>query len=599
VREYYWITDPKVKEAIATFSPMKREGPDGIKPIILQNIPEAAITRLTWIFSACITVQYISRSWCNAEMIFLPKPGKEDYSIPKSFRPISLLNFVFKAFEKLNLWFLEETHLAAKPIHSHQHGFRRGYSTESALIKVVNRLEKQCLNGKVALGLFLDVEGAFDNVKPDYVLRVMERRGMPQEFLGWYAHFLKSREIYIEIKGVNMVRIIVNGYPQGDVLSPVSWDITAEEWLDAIEASQTVNGKKIDHAVEAEAFADDTEMDNGGPNLAVLIKPMQLALNASVEWATKAGLVLSRSKTVAIVFSRCKSEEKITATKSLTIYGTAIKYSENTRYLGVQLDNKLKWHYHIKLQVAKCKRILNMTRARLGKTWGPAPALMKWAYTACVRPIFSYGCLVWGKTLTKNTKCLKNLQRTASAPLCGNIKRTTPGDALEVILYLPPLDLFIKGELLRAALRNKSHLVSTWKHKVNKPIGVIAYCDAQLREFQLQDCPYDETLPTLNLAQNYTVDYESFEDGTVPTEPLTLQVFTDGSKMDQGSGYGNVILYQVPRIPFEPPEHESNSYPAGPDATVFQAEAAAIGDACIDIANHLTTSNTSPPSLFT
>ena len=36
-----------------------------------------------------------------SNLVFLPKPGKDDYSDPRSYRPISLLSFLMKAMEKV------------------------------------------------------------------------------------------------------------------------------------------------------------------------------------------------------------------------------------------------------------------------------------------------------------------------------------------------------------------------------------------------------------------------------------------------------------------------------------------------------------------
>ena len=51
------------------------------------------------------------QSWHLSTAIFIPKPGKESYSKPKSFRPISLAPFLLKGLERVVAWYLEETML--------------------------------------------------------------------------------------------------------------------------------------------------------------------------------------------------------------------------------------------------------------------------------------------------------------------------------------------------------------------------------------------------------------------------------------------------------------------------------------------------------
>uniref|UniRef100_A0A0K2V3I7 Uncharacterized protein n=1 Tax=Lepeophtheirus salmonis TaxID=72036 RepID=A0A0K2V3I7_LEPSM len=42
------------------------------------------------------------------KLTFLPKPDKKDYSLSKSFRPITLSNFMFEVLEWILHWEVEE-----------------------------------------------------------------------------------------------------------------------------------------------------------------------------------------------------------------------------------------------------------------------------------------------------------------------------------------------------------------------------------------------------------------------------------------------------------------------------------------------------------
>ena len=63
---------------------------------------------LTLLYKMSISIQQIPSSWRNMDVIFIPKPGKEDYSSPKSYRPITLSSFVLKGLERIMLWYLRE-----------------------------------------------------------------------------------------------------------------------------------------------------------------------------------------------------------------------------------------------------------------------------------------------------------------------------------------------------------------------------------------------------------------------------------------------------------------------------------------------------------
>lgn len=66
---------------------------------------------------------------------FVPKTVKEDGTEPKSFRPISQTSFLLKAIPNyLTMEILEKV-----PLHLHQHAYRAGRITDTALSTEFNR----------------------------------------------------------------------------------------------------------------------------------------------------------------------------------------------------------------------------------------------------------------------------------------------------------------------------------------------------------------------------------------------------------------------------------------------------------------------------
>jgi len=122
-----------------------------------------------------IALGYIPKVWRIARVAFIPKPGKPSYTTAKAFRPISLTSFLLKGMEKLVDCFLRDGPLASIPVHPRQHAYQPGWSTISALHQLVGRIEKALDAKQYALGVFFDVEGAFDNTSPTAV-RVSKRK---------------------------------------------------------------------------------------------------------------------------------------------------------------------------------------------------------------------------------------------------------------------------------------------------------------------------------------------------------------------------------------------------------------------------------------
>jgi hypothetical protein len=93
--------------------------------------------------------------WRQVKVVFIPKPGRNSYCGLRDFRPISLTSFLLKTMERL------VEILALRPLHPNQHAYQAGKSVETALHQLVVRVEKALDQQEIALGVFLDIEGAF------------------------------------------------------------------------------------------------------------------------------------------------------------------------------------------------------------------------------------------------------------------------------------------------------------------------------------------------------------------------------------------------------------------------------------------------------
>jgi hypothetical protein len=94
------ISFNKLKWAIFSSQPYKSPGIDGIMHIMLQQGFELLVGKLLVLLRASLALGYIPKSWRHIRVVFNTKPGKP-LSQAKSLRPISLMPFVLKTFEKL------------------------------------------------------------------------------------------------------------------------------------------------------------------------------------------------------------------------------------------------------------------------------------------------------------------------------------------------------------------------------------------------------------------------------------------------------------------------------------------------------------------
>ncbi len=86
-------------------------------------------------------MSYILSLWRIARVIFIPKVVRKDYSLAKSFRPISLTFFMLKCMEKIIDNYIRTKTLKVAPLHANQHAYRAYRSSNTALYQLTKKFE--------------------------------------------------------------------------------------------------------------------------------------------------------------------------------------------------------------------------------------------------------------------------------------------------------------------------------------------------------------------------------------------------------------------------------------------------------------------------
>jgi len=93
------ITEEEVKAAIVPTSNQSTPGSSGINYALLKWAFRARPDRFTSIYNMSISLGY--HPWKDTLVVIIPKPHKPNYSLPKAYHPISLLECCGKLLEKI------------------------------------------------------------------------------------------------------------------------------------------------------------------------------------------------------------------------------------------------------------------------------------------------------------------------------------------------------------------------------------------------------------------------------------------------------------------------------------------------------------------
>ena len=83
----------------------------------------------------------------------------------------------------------------------------------------------------MALGTFLDIEGAFDNVACHAIEKALNKKCSSPNTNNWIMSMIKSRSTTVELQGNKKTIQIVRGCPQVGILSPFSWNLVVDSLL--------------------------------------------------------------------------------------------------------------------------------------------------------------------------------------------------------------------------------------------------------------------------------------------------------------------------------------------------------------------------------
>ena len=392
-----------MEAAINEFQPFKAPGPDGLYPVLLQKGWNQLKGYYHVIFQTCLRHSYVPLAWKKGTGIFLPKPGKESYFEAKSFRMITLTSFQLKWLEMLVLYHVDEDNNVQAKLSPSQFRFRAGVSTQTTLHEFVHRVEHCLVRKKPTLGIFLDIVGAFVAA-----LRVL---GMSKILTSWIETLLRHCTVQVELYGDEVKREVVKGNPQDGILSPFLWNCVLNSLLLELRS----------RGFCVQACADDLAVLATGADMLWIRGMAQKAINIAANWALEQELQFSSKKTEIVLFTHKRSLDL----GSLSMNGLKLELSKEARRLGVTLDSKLTWEPHITRITRKATTALMQCRQIVGKTWGIKPSMVKWMYTAMIRPIVPYACVSWAGGFNKKylVRKLTKVQRLA----CLMISSAFPG----------------------------------------------------------------------------------------------------------------------------------------------------------------------------
>ena len=444
-----------VLRQLRKLKPYKAPGPDSIPNIVLMKCADLLVDRLYHIYSAIYSKRMYYAPWKAFNTIVLHKPGKPNYEVPKAYRPIALINTLWKVLTAIlaeQLTFFAEKY---QLLPNHHFGGRPGHTTTDAMHLLTHRIKSAWRKGQVAAVLFLDIEGAFPNAVLSKLEHNLKKRRVPKKLINFATGMLEGHVTMLKFDDYTSAPIpIDNGIGQGDPMSMALYQFYNADLLDIPNAKHESAIAYVDDALLI-ATADTFEAAHQ------VITSMITRQNGVIEWSTSYNSPLEYSKLALIDFAH-QNNRKIRP--QLHLPHKTISPVASAKYLGVIFDQHLKWNEQLAHVMEKGTKWSAQIRRAARPSWGITPKYARRLYISVALPKVMYAIDIWctpihgeasgprDKGSVAAVKRLTTVQRAGAIAITGGL-RTSPTDALDACAYTFPVAQLVEKWCLKAAVR--------------------------------------------------------------------------------------------------------------------------------------------------
>ena len=258
-------------------------GPDEFPAFVGKECLDSIIEPLTHLINISFRSGVFPSELKLAKVVPVFKSG--DSSSVNNYRPISVLSFFSKVFERVVYNRVLDFLCKNNVLYDYQFGFRQKHSAQHALITLIDKIHTSLDNGDIAITILLDLKKAFDTVNHQILLQKLNAYGIRGNMLKWFESYLTDRSQYVVYDGIKSdIYNVTCGVPQGSILGPLLFILNMNDICNVSELLFTI------------LYADDTCVLLSGKDLTKLIMVINAELKSLSAWFRSNKLTVNTQK---------------------------------------------------------------------------------------------------------------------------------------------------------------------------------------------------------------------------------------------------------------------------------------------------------------
>jgi len=557
------ITRKEIDRALSSIKKVSvAEGPDQISYRILREVPNSVKDAILLLFQKCWDTGTIPKAWKHAIVSPIPKQGKPKHAV-SSYRPISLTSHLGKVYERITKFRLEFYCESNGILPRCQAGFRKGRSVTDHIVKLNAHIHRALMRRRTMFACFFDVHRAYDQVWHHRLLEKLIAIGVNGPMYNFIKSFISDRTMQVKYKGaLSSSKKLEMGVPQGSVIAPLLFSLMLHD-IDTVDS----NGAIVTlYADDLAVWRENTFRRGTNPsasNRIASLKQFQKAVSNLCEYMRTNGFTLSPLKTQFMVFKQnCWVNDF-----SIIVNGKNIPAVREARYLGVRYQWTGLSSAHVKHNIASAQRAVNLIKSLYHNDWANDPKIMVTLVKSLVRSRLTWG-LEGCHSLSRDLWRRLTVMECRALKIALGLRSCTPNNLVYRDAGMLPIENEVKLQHAKYTFRamtvpnsTSCELETEFYGSVNHT-GYVPFADhvkelitaAKVDENKVAPRRLHPYPPWVTERANIQLSLEGLSkkdnpllSQTVSSEFIAnqyghhLQIYTDGSQYDAGTGAAFVI----------------------------------------------------------